>query len=326
MIAFSRGQSQSDFADVLAFPSPEAFSYLLSLYRENGPYYRAALRLGLKFDSSRVPLYFSVRDNALYIDETNNPISSPKGFFASIKIAYFWQKLLREYPKQFYMNTNVESVEDLYAFVSLLSRIAFTTPYILGCPIHEIWFMRETWLRTQPSVISTMDFELTLTPATRVRTTWKEPNDPKDLFAILREDAKDLLRPTLERLHYGLDLKPKSGEVCPAMPIKKISVKKIDTVETSFRGVSVSKGVAEGVVGGTILVMKTLTPERCKELHSGVRGVVTETGGLMSHGALICREMNIPAVFAVKNATELFLLGEKIFVDGNKGMVKRVGL
>lgn len=56
-------------------------------------------------------------------------------------------------------------------------------------------------------------------------------------------------------------------------------------------------------------------------VFSKVGGLVTETGGILSHGAVISREYRIPAVTAVKGATKIFKTGEKLIVDGNDGVV-----
>ncbi len=56
-------------------------------------------------------------------------------------------------------------------------------------------------------------------------------------------------------------------------------------------------------------------------VFSKVGGLITETGGILSHGAVISREYRIPAVTAVKGATNLFKTGEKLVVDGNEGVV-----
>jgi pyruvate,water dikinase len=50
-------------------------------------------------------------------------------------------------------------------------------------------------------------------------------------------------------------------------------------------------------------------------------GVVTETGGLLSHAAVIARECGIPAVLAVPNATRAIADGALVEVDGHRGTV-----
>jgi pyruvate,water dikinase len=51
-------------------------------------------------------------------------------------------------------------------------------------------------------------------------------------------------------------------------------------------------------------------------------GLVTEVGGLMTHGAVVAREYGIPAVVGVDNATHKILDGQKIRVDGTHGYVE----
>ncbi len=53
-----------------------------------------------------------------------------------------------------------------------------------------------------------------------------------------------------------------------------------------------------------------------------VRGLVTEVGGLMTHGAVIAREYGLPAVAGVEHATRLIQDGQRIRVDGTNGYVE----
>jgi len=52
--------------------------------------------------------------------------------------------------------------------------------------------------------------------------------------------------------------------------------------------------------------------------------VVSDTGGPLSHSAIVAREYNIPAVLGCGNATDALYDGEEIVVDGNKGIVRIV--
>ncbi|NIS80750.1 MAG: hypothetical protein GTO14_11200, partial [Anaerolineales bacterium] len=51
-------------------------------------------------------------------------------------------------------------------------------------------------------------------------------------------------------------------------------------------------------------------------------GVVTEVGGILSHGAIVAREFGIPAVMSVRGATRWVPEGQVITVDGNRGIVQ----
>lgn len=58
-------------------------------------------------------------------------------------------------------------------------------------------------------------------------------------------------------------------------------------------------------------------------LFPSIGALVTDTGGLLSHPAIIAREYRIPAVVATGNATSLFQDGEIVTVDGLTGKVER---
>ena len=57
-------------------------------------------------------------------------------------------------------------------------------------------------------------------------------------------------------------------------------------------------------------------------LFSRVGGVVTETGGVLSHAAVISREYGIPAVLGVQGATDRIGDGDRVRVDGRQGLVE----
>jgi phosphoenolpyruvate synthase/pyruvate phosphate dikinase len=56
-------------------------------------------------------------------------------------------------------------------------------------------------------------------------------------------------------------------------------------------------------------------------LFPGVGGVVVETGGQLSHAAIVAREYGLPAVLSVKSATRLIREGQKLTLDGRRGRV-----
>ncbi|MGE6615881.1 PEP-utilizing enzyme, partial [Bacillus mycoides] len=53
-----------------------------------------------------------------------------------------------------------------------------------------------------------------------------------------------------------------------------------------------------------------------------IKGLVTEVGGLMTHGAVIAREYGLPAVVGVENATKLIKDGQRIRVHGTEGYIE----
>ena len=51
---------------------------------------------------------------------------------------------------------------------------------------------------------------------------------------------------------------------------------------------------------------------------------VTDEGGVTCHAAIISREMKKPCVIGTKHATKVFKDGDKVEVDANKGVVKKI--
>ncbi|MEA4926948.1 MAG: PEP-utilizing enzyme, partial [Syntrophomonadaceae bacterium] len=98
-------------------------------------------------------------------------------------------------------------------------------------------------------------------------------------------------------------------------------------------GVPASSGVIEGPArivlrmedanldDGDILVT-TFTDPSWTPLFLSVRGLVTEVGGLTTHGATVAREYGLPTVVGVENATRLIEDGQRIRVNGTRGYVE----
>lgn len=72
---------------------------------------------------------------------------------------------------------------------------------------------------------------------------------------------------------------------------------------------------------GDILITRFTDPG-WTPVFSQISGVATETGGLLSHAAVIAREYGIPAVLAVPGLMERVKDGQKIRLDGNRGEVE----
>ena len=70
-----------------------------------------------------------------------------------------------------------------------------------------------------------------------------------------------------------------------------------------------------------ILVARTTDPGWVF-LLANAKGIITEKGSLLSHTAIIARELKIPSVVAVENATELLKTGDIVEMDGNTGEIR----
>lgn len=98
-------------------------------------------------------------------------------------------------------------------------------------------------------------------------------------------------------------------------------------------GVSASSGTIEGrarivlkleeanIEEGDILVTAFTDPS-WTSLFVSIKGLVTEVGGMMTHGSVVAREYGLPAVVSVENATRLIKDGQRIRVNGTKGYVE----
>ncbi len=75
---------------------------------------------------------------------------------------------------------------------------------------------------------------------------------------------------------------------------------------------------------GDILVAPTTNPS-WTPLFMMAKAVVTEVGGILSHGAVVAREYQIPCVLGVRGATSVLADGDLITVDGAKGVIYKKG-
>ncbi|MEU7227879.1 phosphoenolpyruvate synthase [Streptomyces chrestomyceticus] len=111
------------------------------------------------------------------------------------------------------------------------------------------------------------------------------------------------------------------------------SYRRDDVPAGALTGLPVSAGTVEGrarvvldmadadLEAGDILVTAFTDPS-WSPLFVGIAGLVTEVGGLMTHGAVIAREYGLPAVVGVAQATRLIRDGQRIRVHGTDGYVE----
>ncbi|MGB5962812.1 MAG: putative PEP-binding protein [Coleofasciculaceae cyanobacterium] len=120
-------------------------------------------------------------------------------------------------------------------------------------------------------------------------------------------------------------------EILPSMPLTSSSL------TSTLKGLPAAGGrvmaVAQVFLGernletmlpGRILVASSIAPDWLPLLKQAA-GIVTERGGMTSHGAIVARELGIPAVVNVADVTKLIETGESLVVDGDKGEIHRLG-
>ena len=107
----------------------------------------------------------------------------------------------------------------------------------------------------------------------------------------------------------------------------------MEETDGTLSGVPVSNGECEGVVriihsaedanrlqNGEIMVAR-FTDIGWTPYYSMVKGLVTEIGSSLSHGAVVAREYGLPTIVNVKGATKLLKDGDYIVMDASKGRI-----
>ena len=119
-----------------------------------------------------------------------------------------------------------------------------------------------------------------------------------ETFAAMFEAADDDL--TRQRAADVRDIK--SGVLCQLLGVREVDVSRVPR--------------------GTVLVTHDLVPSMTAGLdRDNVVGIVTETGGMTSHSAILARALEIPAVLAVPDAVQELPEGAQVIVDGGEGVV-----
>ena len=99
------------------------------------------------------------------------------------------------------------------------------------------------------------------------------------------------------------------------------------------KGCAAAPGIAEGVArvvrsadqladlqSGEILICPVTTPSWAP-VFGRIGAAVSDSGGIMSHAAIVAREYGLPAVVGTANGTERIRTGQRVRVDGNTGVV-----
>ena len=166
--------------------------------------------------------------------------------------------------------------------------------------------------------------------------------DREDIFYLSLEELRDVVR--TGRIDEELVTRRREAFVSyHALTPPRVLTSEGEALDGAYRrdgipagalpGLAVSAGVVEGrarvvldiadadVAPGDILVTVATDPS-WSPAFVAISGVVTEVGGLMTHGAVIAREYGLPAVVGVTRATRLIHDGQRIRVHGSEGYVE----
>jgi len=211
------------------------------------------------------------------------------------------------------------------------------------------WILRQTQIHTRER--DTMHFEMTrLFPPLRrfmleLGKRWQERgllDESEDIFYL---DVNEIMampekpQPMQDKVRVRKDaFLYAQHHTCPNIirngeEIFGAETGSVEGEASGLQGVAGSPGVVTGITRiikspdeftklkkGEILVAPITNPV-WTPLFAVASGVVTEVGGILSHGAIVAREYGIPAVMSVAGVTRLLHDGQRITVDGNKGLV-----
>ncbi|QBG48175.1 hypothetical protein EGM51_12525 [Verrucomicrobia bacterium S94] len=157
---------------------------------------------------------------------------------------------------------------------------------------------------------------------------------PDEIFQSLETGFVPKDRVAQRKLEYVVEQRFQVPHVIEADDIPQLGTAPVRADGPTLDAHSVSSGLVEGYVEivrspercpdfppGTILVCPSTDPS-WTPLFAKAGGLVLERGGSLSHGAVVAREMGLPAV-VLDGATELLKPGERITVDAQAGRIYR---
>lgn len=166
--------------------------------------------------------------------------------------------------------------------------------------------------------------------------------DKEDIYFLTFQELHDVVR-TKRADHQLIRQRQEAFRSYQALTPPRVLTSDGEAVAGSYRrgerpagalvGLPVSAGIVEGrarvilniakadLEAGDILVT-TCTDPSWTPVFVAIKGLVTEVGGLMTHGAVIAREYGLPAVVGVEHATRLIRDGQRIRVHGTVGYVE----
>jgi pyruvate,water dikinase len=166
--------------------------------------------------------------------------------------------------------------------------------------------------------------------------------EPEDIFYLTFTELHDVVR-TNEVDDELIGRRKDAFRSYEALTPPRVLTSEGECIAGSYRrddlptgalvGLAVSAGTVEGrarvildmadadLEAGDVLVT-TFTDPSWSPLFVAVSGLVTEVGGLMTHGAVIAREYGLPAVVGVEGATRRIRDGQRIRVHGTDGYVE----
>ncbi|XP_054724292.1 prodigiosin synthesizing transferase PigC-like [Uloborus diversus] len=155
-----------------------------------------------------------------------------------------------------------------------------------------------------------------------------ETRSPKIMAKVIRRRK---LHPTLDKYMF-----PEMVKGVPQPMNDETNMNFENVADLTMKGIPVSQGVTRGYARVALSLEEAahLKPGEILITYSTdigwspyfpiLSGVVTELGGLISHGAVVSREYGLPCVVGLHGATRQFQTGDFVLLDGNKGILQKL--
>ncbi|PCK07435.1 MAG: hypothetical protein COA42_14270 [Alteromonadaceae bacterium] len=198
-----------------------------------------------------------------------------------------------------------------------------------GLSTHFYYFVRKYTLKLAP-----------------VFSRWEIIEEANDMFFLTKDEVIQVLRNELShveakervvknKVYYrSFEHFDNPNELGGKYSAAGVATASVGTEEGAISGIPCSPGIVEGTVKviknifdadrlekGDILITKFSDPGWTPKF-SFISAVATETGGVLSHAAVISREYGIPAVLAIPGLTSLLKDGQRIRIDGTAGTIE----
>ena len=172
----------------------------------------------------------------------------------------------------------------------------------------------------------------------------------EDIVHLRRDEIAELIRHPVDRRalvaeraarharNQAITPPPKVGRIAPPDPNAKVDpfdgARFAVDENGNLRGTGASAGIVRGVarvvlgpddfhrVGPGEIVVATASNPGWVPLFAIAGGFVTDTGGILSHAAVVAREFGVPAVVGTREGTKRIVDGRTIEIDGTTGLVR----
>ncbi|MBW2981508.1 hypothetical protein KY343_01380, partial [Candidatus Woesearchaeota archaeon] len=229
----------------------------------------------------------------------------------------------------------INKAPQLRFFINLLQRLALSRMEIKSCwagmDFYLIPLIDEISKRTGESIKDIYKFYLI--------------NDIKNLLfedTKLSEEEKKKRKECFVGLWKNGKVIYRSGKEAEELTREELEdlyeIKKVDEIKGTAANPGKIRGIArileannlertrklrEDFQKGQILITQMTQPS-IMDIAMNASALVTDEGGMLSHAAIISRELKIPCVVGTYNATKIFNDGDLIEVDANKGIVRKI--